>query len=70
MNFKGAAEMLEVIPCGLGGYEAARDVASGVIIDGEQEVLFVKCRPPLVDRAVVLVKFADPGAPEPPILMR
>jgi hypothetical protein len=33
-----------------------------VIIEREQEGLFVVARPPLVDRGVVLPKFADPGA--------
>ncbi len=35
MGFKRAAEVLEVIPSGLGGNEGARDVATGVVIDGE-----------------------------------
>ncbi len=35
VGFKRAAEVLEVIPSGLGGNEGARDVAAGVVIDGE-----------------------------------
>lgn len=34
VGFKRATEVLEVIPGGLGGNESARDVATGVIIDG------------------------------------
>ena len=35
VDFKRATEMLEVIPSGLGGDESARDIATGVVIDGE-----------------------------------
>ena len=35
VGFKRATEVLEVIPGGLGGNEGARDVATGVVIDGE-----------------------------------
>ena len=35
VDFKCATEMLEVIPSGLGGDESARDIATGVVIDGE-----------------------------------
>jgi hypothetical protein len=34
-GFKRATEVLEVIPSGLGGNEGARDVTTGVVIDGE-----------------------------------
>jgi len=57
----------EVVPGGVGGHEAARDVATGVIIDGEQQDLFVRCPPPLVDGTVVLPEFADVGAAETPV---
>jgi len=56
------AEVEEVVPCRVGGDEAARDVEAGVIIDGEQERLFAGSGPPLVDGAVVLPEFADGGA--------
>jgi hypothetical protein len=67
VGFKGATEVLEVIPGGLGGNEAACDVATGVVIDGEQQILFVGSGPPLMDGAVVLIELADPRAAEPTV---
>ncbi len=61
------AEVEEVVPCRVGGDEAARHVEAGMIVDGEQERLFAGGGPPLVDGAVVLPKFADGGAAEPAI---
>ena len=46
VGLKRATEVLEVIPGGLGGNESARDVATGVVIDGEQQILFVGSWPP------------------------
>jgi hypothetical protein len=61
------AKMLEVIPCGIALNEAARDKQARTVINGEQQGLLVRCRPPLVDRAVVLPEFADVSAAEAPI---
>ena len=61
------AEMLEVIPGGVALDEAARDKQARTVIDSEQQCLLVKCRPPLVDRAVMLPEFADVSAAETPI---
>ncbi len=38
-----------------------------MVVKGEQESLFVRGGPPLVDRAVVLPEFADFGAAEAPV---
>jgi hypothetical protein len=35
VGFEGAAEMQEMIPGGFRSYETARDVAAGVVVDGE-----------------------------------
>ena len=70
MGFKSATEVLEVIPSGLGGNEGARDIATGVVIDGEQQILFVGSGPPLVDGAVVLIELADPRPAEPTVSPR
>ena len=67
VGFKEGAEVAEVVPGGVGGNEGARDVEPGVIIDGEQQDLFVGGRPPLVDGTVVLPEFADVGAAETPV---
>jgi hypothetical protein len=64
---EGLAEMLEVIPGGVALDEAARDKHARTVIDSEQQCLLVRCRPPLVDRAVVLPEFADVSAAETPI---
>ncbi len=47
--FKGGAEVAEVVPGGVGGDETARDVEAGMVIDGEEEDLLLRSRPPLVD---------------------
>jgi len=53
------AEVVEVVPGGLGGDKTACNVEAGVIVNGEQKDLFGERGPPLVDGTVVLIKFAD-----------
>ena len=67
VGFEGAAEMGEVVPGGLRGDETAGDVEAGVVIDGEQEKLFGRGRPPLVNGTVVLPEIADLRAAETPV---
>ena len=57
-----AAEVLAVMPSGIGGPKGPGQELAGMIIEREQEGLFIVGRPPLVDRGVVLPEFADPGA--------
>ena len=64
---EGFPEVLEMVPGRIGSHEAAREVESRVIVCGEQESLFGRGWPPLVDGAVVLPKFADVGTTEAPI---
>ena len=59
--FKGAAEVAEVIPSGVGDDETSGDIEARMIVHGKQENLLVRGRPPLVDGAVVLPKLADVG---------
>jgi len=59
---EGAAEVLEVVPGGIGGHEGAGEELAGMIIDGEQEGLLVVGRPPLMDRGIVLPELANAGA--------
>jgi hypothetical protein len=54
MVFEGGPEMLEVIPGGVALDEAACDKQARAIINGEQQGLFLWCRPPLVNGAIVL----------------
>jgi len=46
VNGEGAAEVLEVVPGGIGGDEGAGHEFAGMIIHGEQQGLFVVGRPP------------------------
>jgi len=62
MNGKGAAKVLEMVPSGIGGDEDSPHKLAGMIVDGQQEGLLVGRRPPLVDRRIVLPKFAHPCA--------
>jgi hypothetical protein len=67
------AEVAEVVPSGVGSDKAPAEVEAGVIIDGEQQDLLGRGRPPLVDGAVVLPEFANMGAAEAsvgPVLAR
>ena len=59
--------MLEVIPSGVALDEATRDKQTRTVIDGEQQGLFVRSRPPLVNRAVMLPEFSNVGAAETPV---
>lgn len=67
MGFKGATEVAEVIPSGLGADEAARHIEARMVVDGEQEDLFGGCRPPLVNGTVVLIEFANAGTTKAPV---
>ena len=64
---EGFTEMLEVVPGGIALDEADCGKQARAIINGEQQGLFLRSWPPLVDRTVVLPKFADMGAPEAPV---
>ena len=64
VSLEGFAEVLEVVPSGVTFDEAACDVESGAVVDGEEEGLFARSRPPLMDGAVVLPEFANVGAPK------
>jgi hypothetical protein len=57
-----AAEVLKVMPSGVGGNKGGPEEQAGVVVHGEQEGLLVVRRPPLVDGGVMLPEFADPGA--------
>lgn len=59
--FKGAAEVAKVVPSGVCDDETRGDIEAGMIVHREQENLLVRGRPPLMDGAVVLPKFADVG---------
>jgi len=67
MDFKGAAEVTEVVPCCLCGDETARNIEAGVVINGKQQDLFGGGRPPLMNGTVVLIKFANPCTAEAPV---
>ena len=51
---KEAAEMLEVIPSGVGGDEDRAQEFAGMVVHGEQQGLLVLGGPPLVDGGIVL----------------
>ena len=57
-----AAEVLEMVPGGVGGDKGTGEVSAGVVVHGEQEGLLGVARPPLMDRGVVLPEFAHAGA--------
>ena len=65
-DLEGRAEVLEVVPGGVGRHETAGEVEAGVIIDGEQQGLLGGGGPPLLDGTVVLPKFAGVRAAETP----
>lgn len=56
---KEAAEMLEMIPRGVGGDKDRAEKFAGMIIDGQQQGLLFLSGPPLVDGGIVLPKFID-----------
>ena len=51
--------MQEVGPSGVTGNEASRDVEAGMVVEREQESLFFRAWPPLVDGTVVLEEFPE-----------
>ena len=55
---KDAAEVLEVVPGGIGGDEDGTQQSAGVIIERQEEGLLVLGGPPLVDGGIVLPEFA------------
>jgi hypothetical protein len=59
---KAAAEVLEMVPSGVGGDKGARHEFAGVIVHRQQEGLLVRRRPPLVNGGVVLPQLTQPGA--------
>ena len=64
VGLKSPAKLQEVVPGSLGRDEVACDVAAGVVVDGEQQILFVRRGPPLVDGTVVLIELANSRPPE------
>ena len=59
---KEPAKMLEMIPRRIGGDKDRAQKFSGMIIDGQEQGLLVRGRPPLVDGGIVLPEFAQAGA--------
>ena len=59
---KGAAEVLKVMPGGVGGNKDSGHEFARVIIHGQQEGLLVGGGPPLVNRGIVLPQFAQAGS--------
>jgi hypothetical protein len=59
---KEAAEMLEVIPSGVGGDKDRAQEFARMIIDGEEQGLFLLGGPPLVDGGIMLPEFIDARA--------
>jgi hypothetical protein len=58
---KGAAEVLEVVPGGVGRHKDGRQELARVVIDRQQEGLLIGGGPPLVDGGVMLPQFAHTG---------
>ena len=54
-----AAKMLEMIPSGVSGDKDRAEQFAGVIIDGQQQGLFLVGGPPLVDGGIVLPEFIN-----------
>jgi len=64
---KEVAEMLEVIPSGVGGDEDRTQEFAGMVVHGEQQGLLVLGGPPLVDGRIVLPQLVQARAfPAPP----
>jgi hypothetical protein len=59
---KKTAKMLEMIPRRIGGDKDPAQEFSRMIIDGQQQGLFVGAWPPLVDGGIVLPEFIEAGA--------
>lgn len=62
---KGPAEVLEVVPGGVRGYEGGAEVSAGMVVHGEEKGLLGFGLPPGVDGGVVLPEFADGGEVKP-----
>lgn len=63
-EFEGGAEVAKVFPGGVARHEASGPKKAGVVVNGEQEGLFLVGGPPLMNGAVVLPKFSEPGTPK------
>lgn len=61
-SFEGFAEVEKVGPSGVTRDESSGDVEPGVVVESEQESLFFRPWPPLVDGTVVLEEFTKSGA--------
>ncbi len=61
-SFEGFAEVEKVGPSGVTGDESSGNVEPGVVVESEQESLFFRLWPPLVDGTVVLEEFTKSGA--------
>lgn len=61
------SKVSEVVPGRVALHESTRDIETRAVIDGEEQGLLRRGRPPLMDGAVVLPEFADMGAAEPPV---
>ena len=59
---EGAAQVLEVVPGRIGGDEDAAHQLAGMIIHRQEEGLFIRGGPPLVDGGIMLPKFPHLGA--------
>ena len=59
---KEAAEMLEMVPRGVGGDKDGAQELAGMVIHGQQKGLFLRGRPPLMDGGIVLPEFIDARA--------
>ena len=57
-----AAEVLEVMPSGVGGNEGGAEEFAGMVLDREQQGLLVLGRPPLMDGRIMLPEFAEASA--------
>ena len=49
-------------PSGVAGDESSCEVEPGVVVESEQENLFFRPWPPLVDGTIVLEEFTESGA--------
>ena len=57
--FEGVSEVTEVVPSGVSLDETTSDIEARGIVHSEEQDLFFWCRPPLVDRTIVLPEFPD-----------
>ena len=61
-SLEGFAEVEKVGPSDVAEDESSGDVEPGVVVESEQESLFFRPWPPLVDGTVVLEEFTESGA--------